>query len=121
MPVGGTSRHFAVLQDLVAIGAWQTSIKPDQSVYESRPDPITENRAGRLLNQYLMAQFVPGPSSCSEQPRHACPSRRYRAVVRRTARATPYVPPPCPRRGARRPIFPWSSGASTAAINLRAS
>jgi hypothetical protein len=62
MPVGGTSHHFAVQQDLVAIGAWRTSIKPHQSssVYESRPDPITENGAGRLLNQYLMAQSVLG-------------------------------------------------------------
>jgi hypothetical protein len=62
MQVDRTSRHFAVLQDLVAIGAWRTSIKPHQSspVYESRPGPITENGAGRLINQYLMAQSVLG-------------------------------------------------------------
>jgi hypothetical protein len=62
MPVDGTSRHFDVLQDLVAIGAWRTSIKPHRSssVYESRPGPITEIGAGRLLNQYLMAQSVLG-------------------------------------------------------------
>ena len=35
----GTSRHFDVLQDLVAIGAWADidQASPTSSVYESRP------------------------------------------------------------------------------------
>jgi hypothetical protein len=36
-----TSRHFAVLRDLVAIGAWRTSISLiNQPGFEARPDPI---------------------------------------------------------------------------------
>ena len=71
--------------------------------------PDNREQTAQLLNRYLMAQFVLRARACSEQPRHACPSRRYDAVVQRTACATPYVPPPC--RGGRAPSdFSWSNG-----------
>ena len=54
--------------------------------------PIAANGAGRSLNYYLMAQSGLRAQIICEQPRRACPSRRYHAVVRRTACATPRAP-----------------------------
>src|SRR5258705_12449256 len=62
--------------------------------------PDNREQTAQLLNRYLMAQFILRARACSEQPRHACPSRRYDAVVQRTACATPYVPSPCRGGGA---------------------
>src|SRR5258707_6921708 len=63
--------------------------------------PDNREQTAQLLNRYLMAQFILRARACSEQPRHACPSRRYDAAVQRKGCATPYVPSPC--RGGQRP------------------
>jgi hypothetical protein len=66
MQVGRTSRHFAVLQDLVAIGAWRTSGACHQNGSQhaiagagNDPEPILAGRRVILWRQAKPRSKVP--------------------------------------------------------------
>jgi len=72
----GTLRHFAAMQDLVAIGAKRTSIKPHQSSSIYEYEPFMRARPGTLFRASIHRSRLcnTGPPAFAEDDRLHLPN-----------------------------------------------